>query len=257
MRLRQQFLTKNDCYRAGNTIRPKGVMVHSTGKNNPKASRYVPGDSVIGYNTGGQHWNQPGKLCVHAFIGRFADGGVGTVQTLPWNRLAWHCGSGRKGSGNDTHISFEICEDGLTDPVYFKSVYQEAVELTAMLCREYGLDPMQDGVVICHQEGYKRGIASNHGDVLHWFPRHGKTMDDFRADVARTMKGEQEMSYEQFKEYMEQYRKELAGLPVPAWAEKTGEWDKAYKAGIIAGKDRPQDLLTRAETAAMIVRAKK
>ena len=65
------------------------------------------------------------------------------------------------------------------------------------------------------------------------------------------------MSYEQFKSYMDQYRKELAGLPVPAWAEKNGEWDKAYKAGIIAGKDRPQDLLTRAEAAAMIVRAKK
>ena len=255
MRLRQQLLTRNDCYRSGTTIQVKGVMVHSTGANNPRVSRYVPGDDEIGRNTGGNHWDQPGKLCVHAFIGKFADGKVGTVQTLPWNRRAWHCGSGRKGSGNDTHISFEICEDGLTDPAYFKAVYWEAVELTATLCQAYDLDPMQDGVVICHQEGYKRGIASNHGDVLHWFPKHGKTMDNFRADVARTMKGEQEMSYEQFKAYMEQYRQELAGLPVPAWAEKTGEWDKAYKSGIIAGKDRPQDLLTRAEAAAMIVRA--
>ena len=267
MRLRQQFLTKNDCYRSGTTIRVKGVMVHSTGSNNSRVARYVPGDDEIGHNTGGNHWNQTnaewkkkyGKAldtCVHAFVGKFADGRVGTVQTLPWNRRAWHCGSGKKGSANNTHISFEICEDGLTDPLYFQSVYQEAVELTAMLCREYGLDPMQDGVVICHQEGYRRGIASNHGDVLHWFPRQGKTMDDFRADVARTMKGEQEMNYEQFKAYMDQYRKELAGLPVPDWAEKTGEWDKAYKSGIIAGKDRPQDLLTRAEAAAMIVRAK-
>ena len=256
MRLRQQLLTRNDCYRAGRTIQVKGVMVHSTGANNPRVARYVPGNDEIGRNTGGNHWDQPGKLCVHAFIGKFADGKVGTVQTLPWNRRAWHCGSGKKGSANNTHISFEICEDGLTDPVYFKAVYQEAVELTATLCQAYDLDPLADGVVICHQEGYKRGIASNHGDVLHWFPRHGKTMDDFRADVARTMKGEREMSYEQFKAYMDQYRKELAGLPVPAWAEKTGEWDKAYKAGIIAGKDRPQDLLTRAEAAAMIVRAK-
>ena len=53
-----------------------------------------------------------------------------------------------------------------------------------MLCKQYGLDPLADGVVICHQEGYRRGIASNHGDVLHWFPRFGKSMDDFRADVA-------------------------------------------------------------------------
>ena len=255
MRLRQQILTKNDCYRAGNTIRPKGVMVHSTGKNNPNVSRYVPGSVEMGWNQYNNHWNQPGKLCVHAFIGKFADGKVGTVQTLPWNRLAWHCGSGKKGSANGTHISFEICEDGLSDPAYFKAVYREAVELTALLCREYGLDPLRDGVVLYHAEGHKRGVASNHGDVLHWWPKFGKTMDNFRADVARTMKGEDEMSYEQFKAYMEQYRKELAALPAPAWAVQTGEWDKAEKAGIIAGKSRPQDLVTRAEAAAMIVRA--
>jgi cell division septation protein DedD len=43
-------------------------------------------------------------------------------------------------------------------------------------------------VVICHSEGYKRGIASNHGDVMHWFPKHGKSMDTFRADVAKLVK---------------------------------------------------------------------
>lgn len=252
MRLRQQYLTRNDCYRAGKTIRVKGVMVHSTGANNPRVSRYVPGDGELGRNTGGNHWDQPGKLCVHAFVGKFADGGVGTVQTLPWNRRAWHCGSGRKGSGNDTHIAFEICEDGLTDPAYFQSVYREAVELTAMLCREYGLDPLADGVVICHAEGCKRGIASNHGDVLHWFPRHGKNMDDFRSDVARTMKGEESMSYEQFKAYMEQYRKELGGQPVPGWAQT--EHETARAAGLTDGS-RPNDFCTRQEAVSFALRA--
>ncbi len=252
MRLRQQYLTRNDCYRAGKTIRVKGVMLHSTGANNPNVSRYVPGDGEIGRNTGGNHWDQPGKLCVHAFVGKFVDGGVGTVQTLPWNRRAWHCGSGRKGSGNDTHIAFEICEDGLTDPAYFQAVYWEAVELTAMLCREYGLDPLADGVVICHAEGCKRGIASNHGDVLHWFPRHGKNMDDFRADVAQTMKGEQEMSYEQFKAYMEQYRKELGGQPVPGWAQT--EHETARAAGLTDGS-RPNDFCTRQEAVSFALRA--
>ncbi|MCI9242963.1 MAG: N-acetylmuramoyl-L-alanine amidase [Lawsonibacter sp.] len=249
MRLRQQLLTKNDCYRAGKTIRPRGVMVHSTGANNPRVARYIPGDDEIGRNTGGSHWDQPGKLCVHAFIGRFADGGVGAVQTLPWNRRAWHCGSGRKGSGNDTHISFEICEDGLSDPEYFRAVYREAVELTVYLCQQYVLDPLADGVVICHQEGYRRGLASNHGDVLHWFPRHGKTMDDFRADVARTMKGEDgEMSYEQWKEYMDRYRKELGTLPSSSWAEK-GMAD-AIAAHVTDGT-RPRDLATREECVIM------
>lgn len=186
MNLRKQLLTNNDCYKAGRKITPKGVMVHSTGANNPKVSRYVPGDAVTGRNTAGNHWNKSGTgKCVHAFIGKFADGSVGTVQTLPWNWRGWHCGK----SGNNTHISFEICEDGLTDASYFAAVYREAVELTAMLCKEYHLDPLKDGVVICHSEGAKRGIASNHADVLHWFPKHGKDMNAFRADVKEAMGG--------------------------------------------------------------------
>ena len=200
MRIFSQFLTENNCFAAGERLRPRGVMVHSTGANNPDLSRYVPGSEVIGYNAGGNHWNQsnsawrkkfgaPLNKCVHAFIGKIADGSVATVQTLPWDMRAWHAG---KSEGNDRYIGFEICEDGLEDPVYFAAVYREAVELVTMLCRQNGWDPLADGVVICHAEGYRRGVASNHGDVLHWFPRHGKTMDDFRADVARILNGEEE-----------------------------------------------------------------
>lgn len=267
MRLRTQLLTKNDCYKAGKTIKVKGVMVHSTGANNPKVSRYVPGDEELGKNASGNHWNQPGiKKCVHAFIGKFADGKIGTVQTLPWNRKGWHGASGKNGSVNDTHIGFEICEDALTDPVYFKAAYQEAVELTSMLCKEYGLNPLADCVVICHQEGYRRGLASNHGDVLHWFPKHGKSMDDFRADVKNAMNAsnkpepekedEEMLTYEQWKEYMDRYRAELAKLDEADWSKQTQEWEKAFQAGIIADKSRPQDFATRSETAAMILRSK-
>lgn len=265
MRLRQQLLTKNYCYVCNGKIIPKGIMVHSTGANNPKVSRYVPGNDEIGHNTSGNHWNHTnaewkakyGKnlnVCVHAFVGKFADGKIGTVQTLPWTTRGWHCG----GAANNTHISFEICEDGLADRKYFNQVYQEAAELTAMLCKTYNLNPLKDGVIICHQEGYRRGLASNHADVLHWFPKHGKTMNDFRNDVARIMKGEnEEMSYEQFKTYMDQYRKELASLPVPDWAVNTGEWKAAFNAGIIANESRPQDLVTKVEVAAMLMRSKK
>ena len=251
MRIIQQYLTRNDCYRAGRTIRPQGVMVHSTGANNPSVARYVPGDDVIGRNQYGNDWDRPGlEKCAHAFVGRFADGLVGTVQTLPWNRRGWHCGRGKNGSANDTHISFEICEDGLTDASYFKAVYQEAVELTAHLCKEYNLDPLADGVVICHQEGYRRGIASNHGDVLHWFPKFGKTMDDFRADVARWMEGGDEtVTYEQWKEYMDRYLAERAELPANEWAQAGLEQAKVK--GITDGT-RPQSFATRQEVALMV-----
>ncbi len=199
MNLIQCYLTNNRCYTIGATIKPRGVMVHSTGKNNPKIARYVQPSpnaanresllATIGTNRYANDWNNSGEsVCVHAFIGRLADNSVGAVQTLPWNRRGWHAGDGTSGkSANDTHIAFEICEDGLTDATYFARVYTKAVELTAMLCKKYGLDPLADGVVICHSEGHKRGIASNHADVMHWFPKFGKSMDTFRQDVAKAM----------------------------------------------------------------------
>lgn len=188
MNLHKLLLVNNACYKAGKTIIPKGIMVHSTGANNPWLKRYVgPDDGLLGKNQYNNHWNQdkPGgrQVCVHAFIGKLADGTIATYQTLPWDMRGWHGASGPKGSVNDTHVGFEICEDGLTDRKYFNKIYKEAAELCAYLCKEFKFDPLADGVLICHSEGYKRGIASNHGDVMHWFPKHGKNMDMFRAYV--------------------------------------------------------------------------
>jgi len=182
MNLQKLIMTENACYKAGRKITVKGVMVHSTGANNPWLKRYVgPDDGKLGKNQYNNHWNQPmdREVCVHAFIGKLKDGSIATYQCLPWNHRGWHAG----GSANNTHIGFEICEDGLTDASYFNAVYKEAVEFVAYLCKEYNLDPMKDGVVIGHYEGYKRGVASNHGDPKNWFPKHGKSMDTFRADV--------------------------------------------------------------------------
>ena len=191
MDLHQLIFTKNPCYGEGRKITPKGIMVHSTGANNPNLKRYVgPNDGLLGVNIYANHWNRAGQdVCVHAFIGKLADGSVATYQTLPWDHRGWHAG----GSANNTHISFEICEDGLKDPAYFGKVYREAVELCAYLCKLYGLNPLEDGVIIDHSEGHKRGIASNHGDISHWWPKHGKSMDTFREDVA-SLNGRKEKS---------------------------------------------------------------
>lgn len=185
MNLHKLYLTENACYKAGRTISPKGIMVHSTGANNPLLKRYVaPDDGLLGKNQYNNHWNQdtPGgrEVCVHAFIGKLADDSIATYQTLPWNYRGWHCG----GSGNDTHIGFEICEDGLTDAAYFNGVYTEAVELCVYLCKLYGLNETN---IVCHSEGYKLGIANNHIDVMHWLPKHDKSMDTFRADVRKLL----------------------------------------------------------------------
>ena len=185
MNIHECIFTNNDCYKKNVKIKPKGVMVHSTGANNPSLKRYVqPDDGLLGDNLYNNDWNRKGlSVCVHAFIGKLSDGTVATYQVLPWDHRGWHAG----GAANNTHISFEICEDGLKDEKYFSLVYKESVELTAYLCEMYGLDPLADGVVIDHKEGSERGIASGHGDVGHWFPKFGKTMDDFRKDVKAKM----------------------------------------------------------------------
>jgi hypothetical protein len=186
MNLKQLLLTKNACYLSGKKMVPKGIVVHSTGAANPQIGRYVgPDDGQLGSSA--NHWNVANpdgrQVCVHAFIGKLKNGTIATYQTLPWNMRGWHAG----GKANDTHIGFEICEDGLTDPAYFAAVYREAVELCAMLCKQYGIKPVSPSL-ICHSEGYKLGIASNHADVMHWFPKFGKSMDTFRADVAAAMR---------------------------------------------------------------------
>lgn len=253
MRLYSQLLTHNDCYIKGRTIKPKGVMVHSTGAANPWLRRYVaPDDGRLG-EPSSRHWNQGGVgACVHAMIGKLADGRVATYQTLPWNMRGWHCGR----SGNDTHIAFEICEDGLTDEGYFQQTYQEAVELTAYLCQLYHLDPQAPGVVLCHSEGYKRGIASNHADVMHWWKKFGVDMDDFRADVAAEMQGDEDMTESQVRQIV---REELAAaqaardkLPASDWAKDGLE--KAKAAGITDGT-RPRGWATREEVAIMVRKA--
>lgn len=185
MNLHKLIFTENACYKAGKKITVKGIMVHSTGANNPNLRRYVgPDDGLLGENQYNNHWNtyHPGgrEVCVHGFIGKLKDGTIATYQTLPWDHRGWHAG----GSANNTHIGFEICEDGLTDSTYFGKVYQEAVELCVHLCKLYGLTEKD---IICHSEGYRKGIASNHGDVMHWFPKHGKSMDTFREAVRQLL----------------------------------------------------------------------
>ena len=187
MKLVQSILTKNPCYTAGRKITVKGLMLHSVGCPQPKASVFI------------NSWNSPSynNACAHGFI----DGNDGTVyQALPWNHRGWHCGA----SGNNTHIGVEMCEpacirytlgsnftcsDTAAARAVAKRTYEAAVELFAMLCKQYGLNPTADGVIVSHREGHSRGIASNHGDPEHLWTQLGMgyTMDGFRRAVKEKM----------------------------------------------------------------------
>ncbi len=169
MKLTKQYVTKNPCYTAGETITPKGIMVHSTA---------TPGVMASGWFS---RWNKStATAAVHAFVDD-----TQTCQHLPWNHRAWHAA----GKANNTHISFEICEpvNWKTDEEYFKKAYQNALELASFLCEQYKIDP---SAVISHKEGHARGIASNHGDPEHWFKYFGYSMDTFRKDLKQRLQGE-------------------------------------------------------------------
>lgn len=270
----QCFMRQSTWYRSAGKTAIRGVLWHSTGANNPYISRYVQPDDnapdraelleLLGVNKNGNDWNHIVREAgVHAFVGKLASGEVVAVQVGPWDKKAWGCGSGKKGSCNNGWVQFEICEDSLTDKAYFEAAYREAVELTAYLCQIYSLAPQGNvkyngvtvPVILCHQDSYRLGLGSNHGDVYPWFSKFGKTMDDVRSDVARAMKGEGEIvTYEQWKEYMDRYLKERDEMPVPGWAQQNGEWEAARAAGIVTKSTRPQAFCTKAEAAAFALR---
>lgn len=272
MEVTKLFLTKNDCYKKGGTHKVRGIMVHSTGANNPTLKRYVgPDDGKLGKNQYNNHWNQARpdgqSKCVHAFIGKLENGKVATYQTLPWTMPGWHSGVGSKGSRNNAnntgYVGFEICEDNLQDRDYFNAVYAEAVDLCVYLCKEYGLTEKN---IIDHSEGHKLGIASNHGDVRHWFSRHGKSMDTFRSEVGKRLRGGLTMGqYKELKEENRLLKEELAEIkkqlnnkanisvdgPVADWAKVFYDWGVAKS---VTDGSNPRGVLTREQGLTMLYR---
>lgn len=217
------LFTKNDCYKAKRKMTPKGIIVHSTGVNNPNLKRYLgPDDGRIGKNTNNNHWNQPGiNKCVHAFIGKDKNANVCTYQTLPLNICAWGAGKGSKGSYNydPAYLQFEILEDALKDKTYFNKVTKEAQELCAKWCKEYNI-PIKN--VISHCEAHLRGYASNHADCDHWLKKFGKDMKWFRAQVDKIIKDSDDIirvgDKVKIKDNVTTY---YDGKKLPSWLKKT------------------------------------
>ena len=190
MQIVESIMTKNPCYTAGRKITVKGLMLHSVGCPQPNAQVFI------------QNWNRTDykSACVHGFI----DGNTGVVyQTLPWNHRGWHGG----GSSNNTHIGVEMCEpsvikytggssftcsDKAKAQESVRTTYRAAVELFAMLCKRFNLNPLKD--IVSHREGHALGIATNHGDPEHLWKGVGLnyTMDGFRADVKNKMENKED-----------------------------------------------------------------
>ena len=264
MQIVESFLTRNPCYvanekRADSRYKkfqdngPQGLMLHSVGCAQPDASVFI------------KKWNNASydRACVHAFID--ANSGI-VFQTLPWNYRGWHCA----GTANNTHIGVEMCESGYiryTTGSNFEVLnrarsvedcvrtYNSAVELFAMLCKTYKINP-ETGIV-SHKEGGKKGIASGHVDPEHYWQglRMPYTMDTFRTAVKRKME-EMDMPTEAELEeivtrmldekfhsmWQSEYKKEIAKLndnDSGKWSKKAREW--AVDTGIVAGVGKLSD----------------
>lgn len=188
MKVIEKIMERNDCYIANQKIEVKGIMIHSTATPGIMAGEWF------------EKWNRSYKLgemnrqvCVHAFLD---DKEI--YQYLPWDHRGWHAG----GVANNTHIGIEICEpaghsysrganmvgyDVLANEQYFKTVFNKAVDLCVYLCKLFNLT---ENDIITHCEGYELGIASNHGDVMHWFIHHNESMDTFREAVRGKLRNE-------------------------------------------------------------------
>lgn len=187
----EELATQNPCYKAGAKITPKGGMLHSVGCPQPDPLVFI------------KNWkSSSATVCVHAVVGKEAV----YYQLLPWDMKAWHCGSGSKGSGNNSLVSIEMTEpasikytsganwieigDGSNTKAHVLATYANAVQFFAYICNQYGFDPIDSNVLMSHHEGHVRGIASNHGDVEHIWNKFGLTMDQFRKDVKMAMSGD-------------------------------------------------------------------
>ena len=177
------YQTKNRCYKAATPMTPVGIVVHSTGANNPNLKRYVEAPEELGVNANSNHWNNSSiEKMVHGWIGYDKNKKIRTVQTLPYNYACWGCASGNKGSYNYNptgHIQFEICEQQ-GNSAYFDKAFNEAAEYCAYLCKKFNLDV---STIVSHAEAAKKGYASSHGDPDHWLKKYGKDMNWFRAQV--------------------------------------------------------------------------
>ena len=173
--IKQDFMTQNQCYTSGKTITPKGIMVHSTG---------TPGLMAQDLR---DRWDDESKeVSVHAMV----DDTV-TIQALPWTAKAWHCA----GSGNSTHISFEICEP------------QEArlIGVNWVAQKRNGPNPIPWAITRIQQELVARGYDPNGIDgkfgggceaaVMAFQKDHGLTVDGSVGKATLAALAERDGSY--------------------------------------------------------------
>ena len=93
----EAYARNNGAFRAARPMpsgSPAGIIIHSTGANNPNLRRYVNAPEVCGENPYKNFFDRADSdVCPHAVIGMDKSGEVRAAKLLPWNICCWGCGS--------------------------------------------------------------------------------------------------------------------------------------------------------------------
>lgn len=267
MQILTKYITHNPFFNDGRWIAGnefKGFFLHSVGCAQPNPLVFI------------RQWDNAnyGRAGINGFIG--ADAVYLTAPCLETPGRVKRMPHAGKPAGNNGYIGFEMCEPGqirytggasftvrdwAAAQAYCRKTYQNAVQLFARLCSFHGKNPLADGVILSHNEGGKRGIASGHVDPEHLWRGLGLpyTMNSFRQDVAAAMKPKEEIDMTKAEvvaliDARIQAALEGKGTEASAWAKD--EVAQAVAAGITDGT-RPGGYAKREEVAAMVLRGKK
>lgn len=228
--------TNNGAYTSGRTITPVGSVNHSVGCAQPKADVFF---SLM--NKGDAGWG------VNAILGDFHLGEGKIILALNWNTRPWGCGSGKNGSWNNSKIQWEVCEpaghsyaggtmigyDVAKNQEYFDRMWKMLVAWNVYCVVKFGY-PVSG--ISDHAESYRAGYGSNHGDMGHWLPKHGKSMDALRAEVQAILDGD--TTNEEEEENMVRYK---MITDIPESCNFRNIIDLIMSAGIMAGDGSDPD----------------
>ena len=260
-----RYATDNGAYRSGRKINPQGSVNHSVGCAQPSVEVFYRN-----MNKSSAGWG------VNAILGDFHKGDGRILVTMPLNARPWGCGSGKKGSWNNTKVQWEVCEpaghtysggtmigyDIAKNQVYFDRMWKILVAWNVYVVDKFGF-PISG--ISDHIESYYAGYGSGHADMGHWLPKHGKSMNALRAEVEAIINGadteDDDMDVARFSELFREMRKELQDNDSGQYSEAARKW--AVESGLIAGNGTTingepncmwQDFLTREQLVTVLYR---
>lgn len=260
-----RYATDNGAYRSGRKINPQGSVNHSVGCAQPSVEVFYKS-----MNKSSAGWG------VNAILGDFHKGDGRILVTMPLNARPWGCGSGKKGSWNNTKVQWEVCEpaghtysggtmigyDIAKNQVYFDRMWKMLVAWNVYVVDKFGypINGISD-----HIESYYAGYGSGHADMGHWLPKHGKSMNALRAEVEAIINGadteDDDMDVARFSELFREMRKDLQDNDSGQYSEAARKW--AVESGLIAGNGTTingepncmwQDFLTREQLVTVLYR---